>query len=93
MYGINLWLVFVFGIKKKGFVLVSIVNLIYNLCMYSLYIYCSLHLQGENMNSKGQRLPQRGDVEMMCGGPPCQGFSGMNRFNSRQYSMFKVNRC
>lgn len=25
----------------------------------------------------------------MCGGPPCQGFSGMNRFNSRQYSLFK----
>ena len=27
---------------------------------------------------------------MLCGGPPCQGFSGMNRFNSRQYSLFKV---
>ena len=25
----------------------------------------------------------------MCGGPPCQGFSGMNRFNSREYSQFK----
>ena len=26
---------------------------------------------------------------MLCGGPPCQGFSGMNRFNSREYSQFK----
>lgn len=26
---------------------------------------------------------------MLCGGPPCQGFSGMNRFNSRTYSKFK----
>lgn len=23
---------------------------------------------------------------MLCGGPPCQGFSGMNLFNSREYS-------
>jgi DNA (cytosine-5)-methyltransferase 1 len=29
-------------------------------------------------------------VELLCGGPPCQGYSGMNRFNSRQYSLFKV---
>ncbi|KFQ36208.1 DNA (cytosine-5)-methyltransferase 1, partial [Mesitornis unicolor] len=35
------------------------------------------------------KLPQKGDVEMLCGGPPCQGFSGMNRFNSRTYSKFK----
>ncbi|XP_063841265.1 LOW QUALITY PROTEIN: DNA (cytosine-5)-methyltransferase PliMCI-like [Scylla paramamosain] len=46
-------------------------------------------MDGNNMNNKGQRLPQKGDVEMLCGGPPCQGFSGMNRFNSRQYSLFK----
>ena len=30
-----------------------------------------------------------GDVELLCGGPPCQGFSGMNRFNSGDYSRFK----
>ncbi|KFV99448.1 DNA (cytosine-5)-methyltransferase 1, partial [Fulmarus glacialis] len=40
-------------------------------------------------SSRGQKLPQKGDVEMLCGGPPCQGFSGMNRFNSRTYSKFK----
>ena len=48
--------------------------------------YC----QGEKTNDKGQLLPCKGEVELLCGGPPCQGFSGMNRFNSRQYSLFKV---
>ncbi|KAG1714242.1 DNA (cytosine-5)-methyltransferase 1 [Nymphon striatum] len=46
-------------------------------------------MDGEKTNSKGQPLPQKGDVEILCGGPPCQGFSGMNRFNSREYSKFK----
>lgn len=40
-------------------------------------------------HSGGLRLPARGEVELLCGGPPCQGFSGMNRFNSRDYSNFK----
>ncbi|XP_014661569.1 PREDICTED: DNA (cytosine-5)-methyltransferase 1-like [Priapulus caudatus] len=48
-----------------------------------------LAMEGEKTNGIGQRLPQKGDVELLCGGPPCQGFSGMNRFNSREYSMFK----
>ena len=46
--------------------------------------------QGKTHDTNGQRLPQKGDVDMLCGGPPCQGFSGMNRFNSRDYSKFKV---
>ncbi|XP_043265173.1 DNA (cytosine-5)-methyltransferase PliMCI-like [Colletes gigas] len=46
-------------------------------------------MDGEITNEFGQKLPQKGQVEMLCGGPPCQGFSGMNRFNSRQYSLFK----
>ena len=46
-------------------------------------------MDGETVNDKGQCLPLKGDVELLCGGPPCQGFSGMNRFNSRQYSQFK----
>ncbi|CAD5114719.1 DgyrCDS3762 [Dimorphilus gyrociliatus] len=33
--------------------------------------------------------PKPGEVELLCGGPPCQGFSGMNRFNKRDYSKFK----
>lgn len=52
-------------------------------------ILLKLVMSGEKTNSLGQRLPQKGDVEMLCGGPPCQGFSGMNRFNSRTYSKFK----
>ncbi|XP_076161949.1 DNA methyltransferase 1a [Ptiloglossa arizonensis] len=54
---------------------------------------CNILLQkvmdGEVTDEIGQKLPQKGQVELMCGGPPCQGFSGMNRFNSRQYSLFK----
>ncbi|XP_017882042.1 DNA (cytosine-5)-methyltransferase PliMCI-like [Ceratina calcarata] len=46
-------------------------------------------LKGDTCDNSNQRLPQKGDVELLCGGPPCQGFSGMNRFNSRQYSLFK----
>ncbi|XP_051827368.1 DNA (cytosine-5)-methyltransferase 1-like [Antechinus flavipes] len=46
-------------------------------------------MSGEKTNSVGKKLPQKGDVEMLCGGPPCQGFSGMNRFNSLTYSKFK----
>lgn len=46
-------------------------------------------LDGMEYTPAGQKLPSRGDVELLCGGPPCQGFSGMNRFNSREYSNFK----
>uniref|UniRef100_A0A4W3HR48 DNA (cytosine-5)-methyltransferase 1 n=1 Tax=Callorhinchus milii TaxID=7868 RepID=A0A4W3HR48_CALMI len=52
-------------------------------------VLLKLVMAGEKTNSLGQKLPQRGDVELLCGGPPCQGFSGMNRFNSRTYSKFK----
>ncbi|XP_035299384.1 DNA (cytosine-5)-methyltransferase 1 isoform X5 [Cricetulus griseus] len=52
-------------------------------------VLLKLVMAGKLTNSLGQRLPQKGDVEMLCGGPPCQGFSGMNRFNSRTYSTFK----
>ncbi|CAI9739711.1 DNA (cytosine-5)-methyltransferase 1-like [Octopus vulgaris] len=54
---------------------------------------CNLLLQlamkGIEKTSKGQKLPKKGEVELLCGGPPCQGFSGMNRFNYRDYSKFK----
>ncbi|XP_076753766.1 DNA methyltransferase 1a isoform X1 [Xylocopa sonorina] len=46
-------------------------------------------MDGNTTDEIGQKLPQKGQVELLCGGPPCQGFSGMNRFNSRQYSLFK----
>ncbi|XP_043229878.1 DNA (cytosine-5)-methyltransferase 1-like isoform X1 [Amphibalanus amphitrite] len=48
-----------------------------------------LAIDGAELNASGQRLPRPGEVDLLCGGPPCQGFSGMNRFNSRQYSQFK----
>ncbi|XP_063536239.1 DNA (cytosine-5)-methyltransferase 1-like [Cydia strobilella] len=46
-------------------------------------------LAGATHSAAALRLPAVGEVELMCGGPPCQGFSGMNRFNSREYSNFK----
>ncbi|KYN05968.1 DNA (cytosine-5)-methyltransferase PliMCI [Cyphomyrmex costatus] len=35
-------------------------------------------MNGEHVDNNGQKFPQKGDVEFLCGGPPCQGFSGMN---------------
>ncbi|DBB09374.1 TPA: hypothetical protein ACH3X3_007949 [Trebouxia sp. C0006] len=33
------------------------------------------------------QLPVPGEVDFLCGGPPCQGYSGMNRFNKGNWSM------
>ena len=52
-------------------------------------ILLSHAINGVAQNSKGQRIPRQGEVDILCGGPPCQGFSGMNRFNQREYSQFK----
>jgi len=49
---------------------------------------CLFYYQVEKANDKGQFLPCKGGVELLCGDPPCQGFSGMSRFNSCQYSLF-----
>lgn len=32
-------------------------------------------MQGDSHNNKKQAYPKRGEVELLCGGPPCQGFS------------------
>jgi DNA (cytosine-5)-methyltransferase 1 len=33
-----------------------------------------------------ESLPRPGEVDFICGGPPCQGYSGMNRFNKGTWS-------
>ena len=59
--------------------------------MFCLVLICCLYfVQGAERTQMGQRLPKKGEVDLLCGGPPCQGFSGMNRFNHREYSKFKV---
>ena len=42
------------------------------------------------MQGKDESLPQKGDVELLCGGPPCQGFSNLNRYKDGVYSKFQV---
>ncbi|TVU44569.1 hypothetical protein EJB05_04014 [Eragrostis curvula] len=37
-------------------------------------------------DEKVKNLPVPGEVEFINGGPPCQGFSGMNRFNQSSWS-------
>ncbi|XP_034947832.1 DNA (cytosine-5)-methyltransferase 1-like [Chelonus insularis] len=41
------------------------------------------------INNEKVNFPKKGDIELLCGGPPCQGFSGLNRFNCNQYSYLK----
>jgi DNA (cytosine-5)-methyltransferase 1 len=48
-----------------------------------------LAMSGFITNSKNQKITQKGEVDFICRGPPCQEFSGINRFNSGQYSLFK----
>jgi len=41
---------------------------------------CLFYCQGEKTNDKGQLLSRKGEIELLCSDPPCQGFKGMNRF-------------
>lgn len=36
-----------------------------------------------------EKLPKIGEIDIIIGGPPCQGFSQMNRFSFSEYSLFK----
>ncbi|XP_047086199.1 DNA (cytosine-5)-methyltransferase 1A-like [Lolium rigidum] len=43
--------------------------------------------QADNLSAEEiKNLPVPGEVEFINGGPPCQGFSGMNRFNQSTWS-------
>ena len=52
-------------------------------------VLLKLVMAGKVTSSLGQRLPQKGDVEMLGGGPRCQGLSGLNHFNSHTNYKFK----
>ena len=43
-------------------------------------------LEEEN---KSKQLPKKGQVQLLCGGPPCQGFSSMNLFTQNDAARFK----
>ena len=63
----------------------------YNLNEISLFLshfFFQRAMNGEK-EYKGQALPQKGEVDILVGGPPCQGFSALNRWNNRVYSKFK----
>ena len=49
---------------------------------------CQAWEEAEKMASEvRESLPAPGQVDFLCGGPPCQGYSGMNRFNKGNWSM------
>lgn len=37
-------------------------------------------IRGEESSSGGKRLPKKGEVQVIVGGPPCKSYSGLNRF-------------
>ena len=39
--------------------------------------------------SEADGIPKKGEVDLLVGGPPCQGFSLLNNFKDREYSKFK----
>ena len=45
-------------------------------------------LSGKTFDKDGNRYPEKGEVEFLCGGPPCQGFSTMNRFTTKEESQY-----
>lgn len=61
------------------------------------------HVFNDDINDLLKRMlkkeigtPQPGDIDMVLGGPPCQGFSGLNRFADRstgEVSFFPESDC
>jgi DNA (cytosine-5)-methyltransferase 1 len=50
---------------------------------------CNWLLSKAMQGDKDTRIPEKGEVEMMVGGPPCQGFSLLNIHKEGEYSKFK----
>ena len=48
---------------------------------------CNDFLQKVMEDSDQSTLPKKGDVDLLVGGPPCQGFSILNRFKNRENSV------
>ena len=42
------------------------------------------HALKEHTHVKKWKILTKGEVELLAGGPPCQGFSIMNKFNNRE---------
>ena len=48
-------------------------------------------MEGKEPMHNGKLLPQKGEVELLCGGPPCQGFSlAGNRYFGGYISVFRI---
>ena len=43
-------------------------------------------MKGQDRSPGGVVLPRRGEVELLVGGPPCQGFTDLNMFTAGDYS-------
>eukprot|EP00727_Mastigamoeba_balamuthi_P002493 m51a1_g12240 putative dna (cytosine-5)-methyltransferase (1149) ;mRNA; r:103255-108938 len=47
-------------------------------------------MRGETKSPSGKLYPKKGEIDMIVGGPPCQGYSRMNRFSHTECSKFRV---
>ena len=46
-------------------------------------------IESEKSDIQPGGVPRKGEVELLCGGPPCQGFSVLNSFTDRDAARFK----
>jgi len=85
---------------KKNFPDAHVFNENCNAVLYKAMVKAGLvedcHAPEENREAASkftdqqiEALPLPGQVNFICGGPPCQGYSGMNRFNKGNWSMIQ----